>query len=357
MITRHLATIQKIVDIQPIEGADSIEVATVLGWHVVVKKDEFKIGDLCVYFEVDSLLPPREEFEFLSKNGLKKSYVDGREFIGYRLKTIRLRGQISQGLCQPLSILDGLKYFNDQREKPIYSFDEGLDVTVLLGVVKYEPAIPGNLSGEVKGLFPSYIPKTDEPRIQGAPSILERWSNELFYVTEKIDGTSITVFLDEDGLNVCGRTLNLKENEGNAYWRAARALNLEEKLKNLGKKVALQGELFGSNIQSNRLKQSTQNIRFYSIFDVESDKYMSFDEFSMTLEELGLEMVPIITVNYTLPKTVDELITFATRKSKIAPECWAEGIVLRPQIEKQDPDLGRLSFKAINPEFLLKHGE
>ena len=170
MATRKLVTIQKISDLKPIENADAIECAGVLGWHVVVKKGEFKIGDPCVYFEIDSLLPVVSEFAFLSKSGVKKSYADGKEYEGYRLKTIRLRGQISQGLCLPISILDGKKYPTDSRKNPVYQ--TGTDVTSLLGVVKYEPVIPANLSGQAKGLFPGFIPKTDETRIQFCPKVL-----------------------------------------------------------------------------------------------------------------------------------------------------------------------------------------
>ena len=150
---RKLASVRSISNLSPIEGADKIELATVDGWKVVVAKDVgHKVGDLIIYCEIDSFLPIKEEFEFLRKSSFKK--MGDQE--GFRLKTIRLRGQISQGLIMPISVLN-------PPDTNIYVEPfEGLDVTEMLGIVKYEPPIPAELAGKVKGLFPSFIPKTDE---------------------------------------------------------------------------------------------------------------------------------------------------------------------------------------------------
>lgn len=172
-VERKLATIQKIKDIYPIDGADSIDRATILGWNLVVKKGEFKSGDWCVYCEVDSLLPIREEFEFL-----RKSCYNPRTN-RFRIKTAKLRGQISQGIAFPLSILGDMN---------LTTLKEGDDVTDLLNIIKYEPPIPSELGGDVKGSFPSFIPKTDEIRIQSVPSVLERHKGRRFVITEKVDG-------------------------------------------------------------------------------------------------------------------------------------------------------------------------
>lgn len=354
---RKLASIQKILELKPIEGADTIEVATVLGWHVVVKKGEFAPNDLCVYFEVDSLLPPTPDFEFLAKGGLKKSYFGGREYTGYRLKTIRLRGQVSQGLCLPMSILQNKKYPNDARETPVYDFKEGVDVTALLGVVKYEPAIPACLTGEVIGMFPSYIPKTDEIRLQAVPGVLERHKAKKFYVTEKLDGTSMTVFIKDDVLHVCSRSLDLKESEKNTYWQVVRKLGLEKKLRALGKPYALQGEVVGDNIQNNRLKINGHTCYFFNVYDFEAGKFLGFADFMAVINSLDVPVVPLLDDNFTLLDSVDAMVTYATRKSVIAPETEVEGVVVRSIEEAVDEELGRLSFKVINPEFLLKYGE
>ena len=356
MAERKLASIQRITELVNIPNADSIVCATVLGWHVVVKKDEFKVGDLVVYFEVDSLLPIIPEFEFLAKYGISKSYIGNNEYAGYRLRTAKLRGQVSQGLCLPLSILSGKIYESDTRENPHYVFSEGQDVSSLLGVVKYEPSLPANLSGVAKSVFPEYIPKTDEPRLQAFPQIIERYKGVKFYTTEKVDGASCTIFIDSGGkLNVCSRTLNLLESDKNTYWKTAKELDLENKLKNNGAtNIALQGELIGSNIQGNKLGLSGHTILFFNAYDMAAEKYLDFEDFMALCEKLKLETVPILDENYSLPDTVDGVVEYATRKSTIA-DIWAEGVVFRPLVEIYDEDLGRLSFKCINPEFLLKY--
>ncbi len=139
---RKLASVVKIVDIQPIPGADAIVVVTVKGWKVVVKVNEYKVGDLAVYYEIDSFLPIRPQFEFLRKSSYKR--MGSSE--GFRLKTIRLRGQISQGLLTPIP-------------EGISNPKEGDDLTEALDIVKYEPPIPAQLAGKIKGTFPSFIPK------------------------------------------------------------------------------------------------------------------------------------------------------------------------------------------------------
>ena len=179
-ISRKLASIQVIKDIIPIKDADAIEVVRVLGWNVVVKKGEFKIGDKVIYCEVDSLFPQKPEFEFLRK-------------VNFRIKTIRLRGVYSQGICFPLSIL------------PVGVYNEGDDVTNLLEISKYEPPIPVDLAGEAKGAFPSFLSKTDETRIQCLEDILTKYLGTLCYYSEKIDGTSSTFYLNEGEFGVCGK--------------------------------------------------------------------------------------------------------------------------------------------------------
>ena len=155
---RKLASVQRIINIEDIPGADRIQVATCLGWKCVIGKNEFKVGDLVVFIEVDSFLPILPEYEFLRKSCYKK-LENGEE--GYRIKTHKFKGQISQGLILPLSTLEGKKYPSDTRENSRYDFKEGQDVTDLLQIKKYEPYIPPSLSGEIKGAFPFFLPKTE----------------------------------------------------------------------------------------------------------------------------------------------------------------------------------------------------
>ncbi|MFN0050343.1 MAG: RNA ligase (ATP) [Cytophagales bacterium] len=337
---RKLASIQKILALDPIEGADAIERATVLGWQLVVKKGEFNVGDLAVYCEIDSLMPDVPIFEFLKV----------RQF---RIRTIRLRGQVSQGICFPLSILPA-------------NFDifEDADCTEILGITKYEPPIPACLSGIIKGKFPSFIPKTDETRVQVLQKLLDKYKGDHCYITEKIDGSSVTYFINNGEFGVCSRNIEFLEDDSNSFWKVAKQMDVENKLRSLNRNIAIQGELFGENIQSNKLKIRGQIARFYNAFDIDKFEYLSFDRLIEVFKKLDLPMVPILDVNYALENDIEAIIAKSTIKSQILPEVWAEGIVIRPLTEKIDLFLsnnnfnnGRVSFKAINPEFLIKYGE
>ena len=337
---RKLASIQKIRALEPIEGADAIEKATVLGWQLVVKKGEFAVGDLAVYCEIDSLLPDRPEFDFLKPRGM-------------RIKTIRLRGQISQGICFPLSVLP-----ND------FEVKEDADCTEALGIVKYEPALPACLSGIAKGKFPSFIPKTDETRVQVLQTLLDKYQGEKCYVTEKLDGSSTTYYVKDGEFGVCSRNLELVEDMENSFWKVARQMGIEAKLRAIGKNISIQGELIGEGIQGNKLKLKGQTIKFFNAFDIDKFEYLNLFDFQQLLDELELPMVSIIAFDYELENDIAAIIKMATIRSQILEDVWAEGIVIRPYTEKMDLLLlnengnhGRVSFKAINPEFLLKYGE
>lgn len=332
---RKLASIQSVLDIQPIPNADAIEVLTVLGWKVVAKKGEFKVGDLVIYFEVDSILPESPEYEFLRKSN-------------FRIKTIRLRGQVSQGLCLPLPTSpEGFPY------------TEGADLTLLLGVEKYEPYVPAQLAGICKGNFPSFLHKTDEMRIQAVPELLLKHQGKKFYVTEKVDGSSMTVYLKDGEFGVCSRNMDLKETEDNSFWKVARELDLENKLRSFHTtNIALQGELVGPGVQGNKLKLEKLTMLLFNVFNINTGINFSFNDFEQIAKYLDLQTVPVVGINYTLPTTVDELVFYSQAKSALNKDVQREGIVLRPIVEEYSEDLrGRLSFKCINPEFLLKFNE
>ena len=327
---RKLASIQIIRNIQPIENADNIERVDILGWHLVAKKEEFEIGDKCIYCEVDSVLPDRPEFEFLkSKN--------------FRIKTIKLRGQISQGICFPLSIIDS--YFGVELK-------EGDGLTEFLGVTKYEIPVSVTMSGKVKNTFPDFLPKTDEIRIQSVPEILERYRNTICYVTEKVDGCSITVYLRDGEFNVASRRMVYLDTPENIWWQISHKLDLENRLKSLGKNIAIQGEVLG-NIQGNKYKLKENRVLWFNAFDIDNQEYLPFVRFIDLIKDLGLETVPILETNFILDKTVDELVEYSKGVSKLF-NIYREGVVIRPLTEKQDNDIGRLSFKVVNPDFLLK---
>ena len=342
---RKLASIRVISDIQPIEGADAIELAIVDGWKVVVAKNVgHQIGNKVVYCEIDSFLPIEPEFEFLRKTSFKKM----GEVEGFRLKTIKLRGQLSQGLLIPLD--DAIQVMK-RRNGEVYTemLEVGKDVSQLLGIQKYEPPIPAELAGKVKGLFPSFLRKTDEERVQNLKTEYEEWKNsdKTFYVTEKLDGSSATFYIKDDVFGVCSRNLELLETEGNTFWKVARKLVLEAKMRNFVGDYSLQGELIGEGIQGNPYKIVGHSVRFFNVFDVEDGEYLSLHQFKFITEELGLETVPILDESFKLPDTIDELLAYAENKSVLNPNFDREGVVIRSTDRT-------VSFKSISNKFLLK---
>ena len=367
---RKLASIQTILKIETIEGADQIEKVTVLGWQCVAGKGQFKEGESIIYIEIDAIIPDIEPFWFIKP---KEATNDKWR----RIRTRRFLKQISQGLVMPTTIL------------PSGEYKIGEDVTEILGIEKYEPPIPTQLQGLIKGGFPSFIPRTDETRVQVLQDVLTRYKGTQCYITEKVDGSSCTIFLNtckvcggesqsvnvETGevenceecqgtgkaFGVCSRNLELKETSGNGFWKVVRETDIEGKLRKIGKNIALQGELCGTGIQKNPLKIDGTKILFFNLFNI--DKYQYYDclEFITFIQEIGLETVPIISTAFALTDDIEVLVRIATRKSAITPKVNAEGIVIRPLIEKVDLQMssgyssGRLTFKSVNPEYLLEH--
>jgi RNA ligase (TIGR02306 family) len=334
---RKLATVRTIADLQPIEGADKIELAIVDGWKVVVAKDvNHKIGNKVVYCEVDSFLPIKEEFEFLRKSSYKK--MGDQE--GFRLRTIKLRGQVSQGLILPIDEL--LKY--GMSADDVY---DGLDVTNILGIIKYEPPIPAELAGKVKGGFPSFIPKTDEERIQNLTKEFEEFKDKKFYVTEKLDGSSATFYFKDGVFGVCSRNLELLETEDNTFWKVARQMDLENKMREFGINISLQGELIGEGIQGNPYKIKGQTVKFFNLFDIDLQQYHTYSMLDAVIRvQFGLDTVPVLETYFTLPDTIEEILKFAEGKSVLNPNFDREGVVIRSVDRK-------VSFKAISNQFLL----
>jgi RNA ligase (TIGR02306 family) len=339
MEKRKLASIRVVSEVNPIPDADAIERATVDGWNVVVKKNEFKPGDLCVYCEIDSLLPVREEFEFLRKSSYRKM-ADGNE--GFRLKTISLRKTTSQGLLLPISILP-----NEIISSTGYADLPGTDVTQALGIVKYEPPMPASLAGKAKGFFPSFIPKTDEERIQNLPEIIENEKDTLFDATEKLDGSSSTYFIKNGEFGVCSRNLELLEDEENSMWKFARQTDLETKMRSLERNIALQGEIIGEGIQGNPYKMKGQTVSFYNAFDIDKHEYLNYEDFNNLIGMLGFQTVPVIHEGLKLPESIEGILKLADGKSALNPNFNREGLVFRTRGSK------RISFKAISNLFLL----
>ena len=331
---RKLATIRTVTETRPIEDADMIELAVVDGGKCVTKKGEFAAGDAVIYCEIDSFLPVRDEFEFLRKSSLKS--MDERK--GFRLRTVKLRGQISQGLLIDPSILG----------RP---FSVGEDVTDELGIVKYEAPIPACLGGDVIGGFPAFIAKTDEERIQNLACDYELFRGKEFYVSEKIDGTSFTAFVNHGEFGVCGRNWQLAEDETNSHWRVVHSMSLHKRLPSLGRSLAVQGELVGPGIQKNRYELKEPTVFVFNVYDIETSTYLDKSAMEAVSEQLELRSVPAMG-RFSVPESIDDLLAFAEGKSKLNPKAEREGLVW---VHGSGED--RISFKSISNRFLAKGGD
>jgi RNA ligase (TIGR02306 family) len=367
---RKLASIRKISDIQPIEGADAIEVASVDGWKVVVKKNEFAVGDSAIYFEIDSWIP-HNLAPFLSKGKEPREYNGVK---GERLRTVNLRGQVSQGLL--LTYWDFPEVVREFHKTRLYdptSPEDAFDVTELLGIQKWEAPIPAQLAGQAAGMFPtSLIPKTDQERIQNCFGEIQKrakrfvteivWNVETqtleehpvvvsddfkeptYEVTMKLDGSSCTIFRWEDKLRVCSRNLELKINEENADNAfVAEALKIGDKIKD---GLAFQGEIMGPGIQGNREGFTEHRFFVFDIFDIQKHEYLTPENRKWVTDFHGLDHVPVLGECWTAPASVEEALSMAEGPSinhKIR-----EGLVWKCN---EDPSF---SFKTISNKFLLK---
>lgn len=378
---RKLASIQRVVDIKPIEGADRIELATFLGWNVIVKKGEFKIGDLGVYIEYDSLLPvDNPNFEFLHKSCYSPKYN------AYRIRCMKMKGVFSQGIAFPLSILPisylGLKH-------------EGSDVTDLLRITKYDPEAWEEEHG-IKNKFGKggrsnynffmrfilrfkwfkniFFPKrkefptmllsiTDETRIQAVPNVLTEYKGTQCYITEKIDGCSFTAVMHKGKFDVYSRSMCMT-NSNSHWWRVEEKYKIKEKLKKLGlNNIALQGEVVGEGVGNgsgcNLYNTIGNDLYVFNVIDLKIKKQYSLNDMVMLCNELGLKTVPILQSNYVLGvHTVGELLELSKGKSVLLESAEREGIVIRDLENKFQPIRGlgdHLSFKVINPDFIMKH--
>ena len=375
---RQLATIQKVSDIREIPDADKIVMARILGYETVVKKDEFKVGDLIVYIECDSIVPERQEFEFLR---------EGK----FRIKIRKFRKQIREGLVMPLSILP-------------YDciVEEGKEVTDIIGVKNYvraseeeeEASLGASIANDkkrskfmrflmdfyvfrkvylyfnsnIKGNFPTElgISKTDETRVQTCARILMEHYNEEWYLSEKIDGQSGTFFTywakvwarRIKKFGVCSRNLWIKTKNNSNYWRMADKYDLEKKMQEYIDPITIQCELAGPAIQGNKYKLEEMDIFVFNVF--QNGEMASLEGMERVCAELGLKTVPIINRSFIPSKEIGEgkevkdVVDFMVKLSQ-GDSCLLkrkrEGVVCRL---KRDP---KISFKVINPYFLLESEE
>lgn len=344
---RKLASIQQIWDIEPIDGADRIELVHVLGWQCVANKGQFKQGDIAVYFEVDSFLPIREQFEFLRSSSYKKSDILGE---GFKLRTMKFRGQISQGLVLPL------ESFPEIPEDVTI----GCDVSGILGVRKWEIEERATTGGTTIGTLPRDVPHTDETRVQAEPGLIKEFSGLEYYISTKMDGSSHSVSIDADGFHVTGHNYEYKDDGKCSFYEWVKNAGLREKMyefvqRNKIKTFTLQGEFCGPGIQRNRLKIKRPE---WYVFTVRIDgEREGVDNLVGVCNELGIKTVPITEWGFDLPyiyPTVDALLKRAEGDYPNGGK--QEGIVIRPSIPVySDLISDYLSMKVLNNKYLLKN--
>lgn len=337
-IKRKLASIRRIAEVKSIPEADKICAYRVDGWWVVDSKDKYQVGDLVVYIECDAWVPT-ELAPFLSKGKEPRVY---KGISGERLRTVRLKKQISQGLLLPIpqDTIDGAGVL----------IAEGLDLTDHLGIIKWEPE-PEFRSADAKGTFPSFIPKSDQERIQNIyRNVEELLKTQSWEVTEKIDGQSHTTYLYNGEFGVCSRNLELKDSEGSTFWNTAHRYNLEEKLRKYGKNIMIQGEQCGPGIQGNSYKLDEYKLFVYDVFLIDEQRYLTADERMDFCNELELDHVPIEVFGWMnfAGHDLDSMLKWADGVSDLTNgKTTREGLVFK-MISNE-----RVSFKVISNYWLL----
>lgn len=344
---RKLASVQYVHDVTPIIGADKIELVHILGWQCVANKGQFKTGDKAVYFEIDSFLPVRPEFEFLRSSSCKENEILGS---GFRLRTMKFRGQISQGLVLPLKELNVPE-----------SVDVGTDVTEYLGVRKWEIEERATTGGTVIGSLPYTVPYTNETRIQEMPELINEFGGKMYYITIKMDGSSHSISIDENGFHVTGHNYEYKDDDSSDFYKLVKArgykLAMEKYMTAEGiKTMTIQGEFCGPGIQKNKLKLSKPEWYVFTI--IVDGKRVGLTDLLLITDGLGMEHVPVEEAGVDLPKRYPTVEALLERAEGEYPNGGPrEGIVIRP-IEPEYCELIRapLSMKVINNKYLLKKG-
>lgn len=348
-MSRKLASIQRIWKTEPIEGADRIELAYVLGWQCVVNKGQFKPMDLAVYFEIDSFLPIRPEFEFMRASSYKNTDIMGE---GFRLKTQKFRGQLSQGLLLPLE------------QFPEIPADAALgdDVTELLGVRKWEIEIRATSGGTIIGELPGSIPHTDETRVQAAPELINEFAGLEYYISTKMDGSSHSIGIDDDGFHVTGHNYEYTDDGTSDFYNLVKEREYREKLVAFKEKAGLdaitvQGELCAPGIQQNRLKLKKPEWYVFTI--IENGKRAGLDRILEVCKELGFTTVPIEEVDTDLPAKYPTVEALLERADGNYPNGGKkEGIVIRPTTPVYSRSIAaELSMKVVSNKYLLKNGD
>ena len=346
-MSRKLASIQVVHRVEPIEGADRIELAHVLGWQCVVNRGQFRPMDPGVYFEIDSVLPIRPEFEFMRSSSYRKTELMGE---GYKIRTQKFRGQLSQGLLLPVS----------QFPEIPADAEVGTDVTELLGIRKWEIEEKATTGGTVIGTLPHDIPHTDETRVQAEPALIQAFAGLEYYISTKMDGSSHSIGLDENGFHVCGHNYEYKDDGSSSFYELIKGRGYQEKLEAFArenglKTLTIQGELCAPGIQQNRLRLKAPEWYVFTIR--ENGKRVGLRRMQEICKALQMTTVPIEEVDMDLPSrypTVEALLERADGNYQNGGK--KEGIVIRPTEPVYCEKISAsLSMKVVSNKYLLRN--
>lgn len=344
-----LAVVSRVLTIQPIEGADKIERATVLGWQVVVRKGLYEVGDKVVIIFPDTLIPKRY---------LDESY-QGDEKV--RLKTVKLKGQYSAGLLLPVQSLKDIANISSD-----VLFEDGAEVSVALGVEKWVAPVNLSLAGDIKDNFPTgIVSKTDELNFRSEPEALleakedSRFQNQDFVVTLKCDGSSGTFIFKDGEFRVCSRNFELKETVGNIFWQVARKYKLEEALSFGGAELAIQGEVCGPGIQGNPMKLEELTFFAFLLKDTKYGNWKDWDFTRMFCELHNIPTVPTLHRFNVLDFPSEEGLQKMANDAKYDNgRANAEGVVIRPVLPIRSTFMQKSwwSLKVMNQPYDMKKG-
>lgn len=306
-----LATIQKIKNIRKHPDADTLSIGNILGWQIIFNhiKDNYQENDLVIYICIDTIVPDHPEFEFLRKNH-------------FRIKPIKLRHQESAGIVFPLSLLIAFGY-----NLPVV---EGLDVTDIIKVTKYERPMSEELKGIALGHIPGFLIITDEDNLRTYPDAISELYSRPYYISIKVDGSSGAFFVKDNEFGVCSRRIHLKESETNGFWKIAKKYNIETSIKTEfpDMNISINGEVYGPGIQGNPTGATELSIGIFNLFNIDKRYYLTYDEITNFCVKYNIPMVKVIEFGTSFGYTLEELIQLAN-KQKYSNDKFAEGIVIR----------------------------
>ena len=338
---RKLASVQKITNLTKIGEKCNEEIATVLGWKVLVHIDQFKVGEKVIFFEIDSILPSGKKW---TKKIKPKNL---------HIKTRKNYNEIIQGFVMKLDILKKEDNFQKLNIK-IEDLEEGYDLTDILEVKKFDENSEEGQK-ELEKVFPSeLIEKSDEIRCQSNLNYIELFAGKEFYSSLKYDGSSATYLIDPNTkkFRVCSRNMGLNLDEKNIYNEIAKKYDIQNKLLKFEGKYAIQGEVYGPKVNKNPLKVSELKIAIFTIKDIKNNYYLGFDEMVKVCKEMDLPMVEVIEEGVFNYKTIDELV-LKSKGNYPGTDGPREGLVYRVKNDWNKDGI-RLSFKVINDDYLIK---